>query len=140
MGTVTETVIETVAIIYIKSRKLLLVRPRGAMAFYMPGGKPEPGEGEVAALRREIDEELGTAIEDLGSQPFGKYEAAAYGKPEGTRVRITCYLGGLRDSPLPQAEVDELHLFTYAEYCSMPEVAPAVVKIMEDLHARGLVA
>lgn len=28
-----------------------------------PGGKVEPGEGEPAALRREIDEELGCAVE-----------------------------------------------------------------------------
>jgi 8-oxo-dGTP diphosphatase len=39
--------------------RVLLVRKRGTAAFMQPGGKRDPGEDDVTALAREIDEELG---------------------------------------------------------------------------------
>ncbi len=56
-----------VAVIFAPNRRVLLAqRPAGKpMAGYweFPGGKLEPGESVIEALRREIDEELGLHIE-----------------------------------------------------------------------------
>ena len=41
------------------SGRVLLVRKRGTDAFMQPGGKRDVGESDVAALVREINEELG---------------------------------------------------------------------------------
>lgn len=51
---------------------LLLVRKRGTQAFMLPGGKREPGETPLAALQRELLEELrlpmgASTFEHLGS-------------------------------------------------------------------------
>ena len=44
-------------------RGLLLVTKRAAPdVFYLPGGKPEPGEAPLDCLERELAEELGVGI------------------------------------------------------------------------------
>jgi 8-oxo-dGTP diphosphatase len=55
-----DPLLQVVAAAIIVERRLLVVSKRAAPAvFYLPGGKPEPGEPPLACLRREIDEELG---------------------------------------------------------------------------------
>ncbi|MEA3021786.1 MAG: 8-oxo-dGTP diphosphatase, partial [Alphaproteobacteria bacterium] len=44
--------------------RVLLVRKRGTTAFMQPGGKRDAGESDVAALAREIVEELGCRVTD----------------------------------------------------------------------------
>src|SRR3954453_22864397 len=45
-----------------KDDRVLLVRKRGTRAFMQPGGKFEPREAPLAALLRELHEELGLVI------------------------------------------------------------------------------
>jgi len=54
------------AVIDARGRVLIAQRPAGrhlAGMWEFPGGKVEPGETRVAALRRELEEEIGIAIE-----------------------------------------------------------------------------
>ncbi|HET6311147.1 MAG TPA: NUDIX domain-containing protein [Candidatus Nitrosotalea sp.] len=39
-----------------ENRRLLTVRTSGKDAFYLPGGKREPGESDLDALLREVRE------------------------------------------------------------------------------------
>ena len=59
-------VIEVVAAVIERDGRILITRrPSGAHLgglWEFPGGKPEPGETPEAALRREIEEELGASI------------------------------------------------------------------------------
>jgi 8-oxo-dGTP diphosphatase len=56
------TTIDKVAWIRLEDGKVLSTRSRGKEAYYIPGGKREPGETDVQALVREIREELDVAI------------------------------------------------------------------------------
>ncbi|MFI5563818.1 hypothetical protein ACIA2T_31425 [Amycolatopsis japonica] len=51
-----EAEIDSLAWIHVRDRRLLSVRTEGKAKFYLPGGKREPGEGDVAGLCREIRE------------------------------------------------------------------------------------
>lgn len=131
--------IRTVGLVHIKHCQLLLVRPDGKRAFYLPGGKPEANEDGLAALRREIDEELGTGIVPGTIEHYGTFEEQAYGFDAATKVRIECYTAELTDAPAPNAEIAELRYFHGAEYLAMADTAPAVRMIVDDLRDHGLI-
>ena len=61
--------ITKIGIALVQGDQLLLVRKRGSIAYILPGGKPEQNEGDVAALCREIEEELGCRL-DISSLVF----------------------------------------------------------------------
>jgi 8-oxo-dGTP diphosphatase len=56
-------VLDVLAWVVLRDDRMLTVRTRGRDVFYLPGGKREPGENDVAALRRDVDEELGVELE-----------------------------------------------------------------------------
>ena len=65
-----ENVINVVAaLIRDEGGRVLLVRKRGTAAFMQPGGKRDAGESDVAALSREIVEELGCRVVENSAQP-----------------------------------------------------------------------
>ena len=55
----TGTIRVVAALIRDDAGRVLLVRKRGTTAFMQPGGKRDLGEDDLAALAREIAEELG---------------------------------------------------------------------------------
>ena len=55
--------ITKIGLAIVDANHLLLVRKRNSSFYILPGGKPEPGEDDIAALCREIDEELGCRID-----------------------------------------------------------------------------
>ena len=69
---------------------LLLVRKKGTSAFMQPGGKREPGENDLAALTRELDEEIGCPIVPGSAVALGTYEDTAAHEP-GRIVRAAIY-------------------------------------------------
>ena len=75
-------VLRVIAAAVLGSRGLLLVSKRAAPdVFYLPGGKPEPGEAPLECLRRELDEELGVGI--AAAEPFAEVRGA--GRARGRR-------------------------------------------------------
>ena len=94
------------ALIRDDSGRVLLVRKRGTVAFMQPGGKREPREGDIAALSREIAEELGCALVHASIRPLGEFDAIAANEP-GFRVKANLYRVDVAGEITPSQEIDE---------------------------------
>jgi 8-oxo-dGTP diphosphatase len=100
--------IDKLALILVRDRRQLVARTAGKAAFFTPGGKREPGETDPQALCRECQEELTIQLKPDTIQPYGVFQAQAFGKPEGTMVRMTCYTAEFSGTLQPSEEVEEL--------------------------------
>jgi 8-oxo-dGTP diphosphatase len=85
--------------------RVLLVRKRGTTAFMQPGGKRNSGEDDIAALTREIGEELDCRLIRHSIQPLGEFDAVSANEP-GWRVRAALYGVEIAGHITPQAEID----------------------------------
>lgn len=102
-------VIEVVAALVVgPDGRTLLVRKRGTSAFMNPGGKPDPGEGHVDALCRELAEELGLQVDGARLRPLGTIRTVAANEP-GHDLVAHCFLLRLAadEDPRAAAEIDE---------------------------------
>lgn len=93
------------AVILDPAGRLLTVRKRGTARFMLPGGKREAGEDDLAALARELDEELGVRI--VAATLLGVFEATAANEVD-TRVRSHAYRVQIEGEIVLGAEIDEL--------------------------------
>jgi 8-oxo-dGTP diphosphatase len=86
--------------------RVLLVRKRGTASFMQPGGKRDPGEDDIAALSREIAEELGCSLVAASIRPLGAFDAIAANEP-GFRVQASVYGVDVTGEITPSGEIDE---------------------------------
>jgi 8-oxo-dGTP diphosphatase len=86
--------------------RVLLVRKRGTSAFMQPGGKRDGGEDDVAALSREIAEELGCGVLAGSIRSLGEFDAVAANEP-GFRVQASLYGVDVTGEIAPSREIDE---------------------------------
>ncbi|MGI5502852.1 NUDIX hydrolase [Lentzea sp. CA-135723] len=130
--------ITVVGLVHVEAGRLLVVRSRNKKAFYLPGGKIEPGESLVDAVRREVREELG--VEIGAPAELKRYVSLAYGEGEGAMVDMTCFTARLHGTPRPTGEIAELTYVTRDEYRAHAETAPAIHEVLADLVANGQVS
>jgi 8-oxo-dGTP diphosphatase len=102
----TSTIKIVAALICDEAGRVLLVRKRGTAAFMQPGGKPDNGEDDVAALSREIAEELGCGVVRGSIRPLGEFDAIAANEP-GFRVQACLYGIDVVGEITPSQEIDE---------------------------------
>ncbi len=95
------------ALIRDEAGRVLLVRKRGTAAFMQPGGKRDAGESDVAALSREIVEELGCCVDQRTARSLGVFECQAANEP-GFQVRAAVYAVDVEGAITPRAEIDEM--------------------------------
>ncbi|OHB30150.1 MAG: NUDIX hydrolase [Phenylobacterium sp. RIFCSPHIGHO2_01_FULL_69_31] len=92
------------AVIRDTAGRVLTVRKRGTTRFMLPGGKREPGEDDLAALARELREELGVRLVAAGV--LGRFEAPAANEP-GATVRSSAYCVEIVGEIAIGAEIEE---------------------------------
>jgi 8-oxo-dGTP diphosphatase len=127
--------IDKLAWVHIEDGRLLAARSRGKDAWFLPGGKRESGETDAEALCREIREELSVELVPDSLQHVAVFEAQAHGRPEGVRVRMTCYTASYRADLKPAAEIEEIGWLTAADRERMSLVAQI---ILDWLRAKGM--
>ena len=93
------------AVIRDDTGRMLVVRKRGTAIFMKPGGKREPGEDDLTALARELEEEIGCRL--IEATLLGAFEAPAANEP-GFLVRSATYLATVEGEVAAQAEIEEL--------------------------------
>lgn len=110
-----------VAAAIVQHERLLVVSKQAAPdVFYLPGGKPEPDEEPLAALARELAEELG--VVPLNPRLMGTVSAPA--ALEGVPMTMTVFHADIDRVPRPAAELAALRWVTGRE--DDVRLAPAV--------------
>jgi 8-oxo-dGTP diphosphatase len=119
--------IETVAWVQRDERgRVLMARPANKPLFFMPGGKRDPGEDDVTALARELDEELAVRVRTETLEALFVAEALAWGL-EDTAVRMACYQAAIEGEPRPSGEIEELAWLGGEDALRMPPAGRLVV-------------
>ncbi len=125
--------IEIVAAVIRDDRgRALLVRKRGTSVFMQPGGKREPGEDDLTALARELDEELGVAIV-AGSAREPRHLPGPRGQRNGREVVAAVYEVAVTGAPIARAEIAE---FLWFDPRDPPPVPVAPLTREHILHLR----
>lgn len=120
-------IIDKLAWIYIKDRKILSTKSKGKDAWYIPGGKREKGEIDEEALVREVKEELTVDLVPETITYLDTFIAQAHGKPEGVMVQMTCYTADFIGDMQPAAEIAEM---TYLTSDTDPQLLSPVDRII----------
>jgi 8-oxo-dGTP diphosphatase len=90
------------AVAVVENGRLLLVSKTAAPeVFYLPGGKPEPGESAEDCVRREVREELGVGLASLEFDHTIHASAAL----EGVPMAMDVFRGELTGEPAAAAEI-----------------------------------
>ena len=87
--------------------RVLLVRKRGTTAFMQPGGKRDPGEDDVTAPARELDEELGCRMVPGSVASLGTFECQAANETD-RQVNAAVYAVRVQGQITARAEIDEI--------------------------------
>lgn len=114
--------------------RAVVVRKRGTTGFMQPGGKIERGESALAALIRELREELGLEVDVDATEFLGSYEAPALNEP-GRTVRAEVF-ALVTDAELhPAAEIDAIHWLESPSDTESVELAPLTLDVLLPLWA-----
>ncbi len=120
------------AVIRDEAGRMLVVRKRGTAIFMKPGGKREPGEDDLTALARELDEEIGCRL--TRATLLGRFEAPAANEP-GFIVRAATYLAQVEGEIAARAEIEELAWIDPAAPGDIV-LAPLMLTVLTALLAR----
>ena len=128
--------LDVVAFIYIKDRKVLVVRSQDKDRFYFTGGKRQPGESDIQAIYREVKEEIDAEVDLFSLNHLDSFEALAHGHATGQKVRMVCYTGLIKGKITISSEIKE-HKWIKSE--EMAICAPATQIAIEKLKAKDLI-
>jgi 8-oxo-dGTP diphosphatase len=95
------------ALIQDNAGRVLLVRKRGTLKFMQPGGKVHDGERPLAALERELGEELMCAVPYSAPVFLGTFRAPAANE-EGSLVEAALYRVELTGPVVAASEIEEI--------------------------------
>jgi len=95
------------ALVQDEARRVLLVRKKGTHAFMQPGGKLRHSESHLAALERELGEELSCSLRPGSSTFLGTFTAPAANE-SGWLVEAALYRVELDGEISAASEIDEV--------------------------------
>jgi len=129
-------IIDKIALLHIKNKKILMVKSYGREVFYTPGGKREGNETDIETLAREVKEELGVDLVPGSAKYYGTFCASADNKPPGVKVKIICYMADFKGEILPSGEVESL---IWCDHNRCGQTGSCGQLIFDDLKVKGLI-
>ncbi|MGB8975646.1 MAG: NUDIX domain-containing protein [Pseudomonas capeferrum] len=132
----TKTIRIAAALLIDPQGRTLLVRKRGTQAFMQPGGKIDAGETPVAALVRELHEELGLRIDPAQAIPLGRFSAPAANEP-GHEVQAELFRVDSAEAVVPAAEIEEV-VWLAADQAPTLELAPLTRDLILPLYRKAV--
>ena len=97
---------QRVYLVMIKDNRILVVREAGDDLFKLPGGRVDNNEEEVAALSREIEEEMLVSLKNNKVKIIGSYESIGHDK---VHYHTNLYQGDVEGNPNPDGdEIEEI--------------------------------
>ena len=121
-----------VAWLLVENRRVLFARSRKEKErFYCVGGKIKEGEGKIAALYREVEEETSVRLHLCSVEKLHTFHGEADGHP-GVPLEIICYKAGYIGQPVPSGEVAELAWFTTSDMRRTTEVGKQILRWLHD--------
>jgi ADP-ribose pyrophosphatase YjhB (NUDIX family) len=124
--------IDKLAWILINKNAILSTKSYGKDKYYIPGGKREQGETDTQALYREIKEELSVELKIETLQFVGEFQAQAHGHPEGTIVKMTCYMADYTGELKPDSEIEEIIWLNHADKDKIAEVDKLIFDFLKE--------
>jgi 8-oxo-dGTP pyrophosphatase MutT (NUDIX family) len=124
--------IDKLAWIQINDKSILSTKSYGKDKYYIPGGKREEGETDTQALCREIKEELSVDLKIETLQFVGEFQAQAHGHPEGTIVKMTCYMADYTGDLKPDSEIEEIVWLNHADKDKIAEVDKLIFDFLKE--------
>jgi 8-oxo-dGTP pyrophosphatase MutT (NUDIX family) len=130
---------QTVGLLVVRDRKLLLAFSNNKQCFYLPGGKKDSDETAEQALCREIKEELNVKLQEKNLKYYMHISAPAYGEMNGTVMEQDCYFVDESIEPKACAEIGGLKFFSVQDYLSESNQAPGAVMALQKLKSDDLI-
>ena len=127
--------IDKLAWIEIKNKKILSTLSKGKQKYYIPGGKRASNETDHQALIREIREELDIDLIEDSLQYFGTFQSQADGHAKGIEVKMTCYTGQYQGVLKASSEIEKIVWLTYED---IEDVSPVDQIIFNFLRKKEL--
>lgn len=133
-----EISLPTAGLIVLKNNKLLLAYSKNKKAWYLPGGKIDTGETSLAALQREIQEELNITLDPALIQFYCHVTAPAYGENAHIIMEQDCFIYDLKEKIEPSNEIEDVKYFDCTMYAAEPIQVIGVLKVFENLKKDNL--
>lgn len=136
----TQNRLHTAGLIVINDNKLLLAFSNNKRAWYLPGGKIDPGESAIQSLIREIEEELQVKLSETDLKPYYHISAPAFGEENNLIMEQDCFIGSPNDAYKASGEIGGIKYFSYESYKAQEPLVPGVITAFEKLIADGILS
>jgi 8-oxo-dGTP diphosphatase len=130
-------IVDKVAYMPVRGRKVPFARSRGKDIFFNLGGKratkPDgTAESDLEALVREVREEAGVELVAETVKLLRKFTGPCHGYPAGTQLRMVVYTGEHRGELAPSAEVEEIAWFTSVDAHRTTEMGQQILRWFKE--------